>query len=73
MGEMKMNQKIPKDNDLGITVKNWLGKKLCKHENQQTFIEHTPNISGEPQHRICKDCGKEIYSIFARYEGNGYK
>jgi len=60
----------------GIKVKNPIQQFLCKHDNKEAFVYSTGgfhNLSGERRVFICKDCGLETGTYFAKYEGNGYK
>ena len=52
----------------------WIRKLFCKHEWGE-FTKDTEflNISGETRYIICKKCGKEKGSYFAKYEGMGFR
>lgn len=55
--------------------KNWIRQKKCKHEYgwyTERPILFAP-ISGETRYYICKKCGKQNGSYYARYEGGGFK
>lgn len=57
-----------------ITVKNKLGQLFCRHKNQGWYVDNSNMaISGEKRLLICRDCGKVVNEMFARYEGMGYK
>ena len=48
---------------------------ICKHRNivEYTKDEKILNLQGERRYVKCKECGKELYSYFAKYEGRGFK
>ena len=57
-----------------ITWRKPLYKRLfCKHEYQWYHDTSSFLLNGETQFRICKKCGKFGCSIFAEYEGMGFK
>jgi hypothetical protein len=63
-------------NTLGITVKGRIGQFFCKHTHAEWFVKQTTgfqSLRGEERVRICKDCGKEIGTYVAEYEGGGFK
>ncbi|GAB3062021.1 hypothetical protein ACFOU0_05955 [Salinicoccus sesuvii] len=62
---------------MGIKQKGRIGQFFCSHKNNGWFkkvgASHFSALNGERRYQICKDCGKEINSFFAKYEGNGLK
>ena len=54
-----------------------LAQWFCKHKNTGWYTKKSDSpfsaISGERRYLICEDCGKEIRSYFAEYEGMGFK
>lgn len=57
--------------------KSKLAQRFCKHKNKGWYAKKSEGpfhaISGERRYLICEDCGKEISSYFAEYEGMGFK
>lgn len=63
-------------NNLGITEKGKIGQFFCKHIHKEWYVKKESgfqSISGERRYLICKDCGKEVRTFFAEYEGMGFK
>lgn len=58
-----------------IMVKGKLGQFFCRHKNKEWFVRNSPfsSLRGERRLHICTDCGKEVGSYLAEYEGIGYK
>ena len=54
----------------GITVKGKLGQWFCKHKNKQWYKkqEMFQSLAGDTSYQICKDCGKEIDTMFIRHD-----
>lgn len=46
--------------------KSWIAQLFCKHKNTVWCRRQTPflNLRGERQYLMCRDCGKEIRSVF---------
>jgi hypothetical protein len=60
----------------GIKRKGKIGQLLCRHKNKEWFVEKGQmffSLRGETRYHICKDCGKQLGSYLAEYEGNGFK
>ncbi len=57
--------------------KNKIAQFFCRHKHTEWYTKKSNSsfsaISGERRYLICKDCGKEIRSFFAEYEGMGFK
>lgn len=57
--------------------KSKLAQRFCKHKNTGWYTKKSNSpfsaLSGERQYLICEDCGKELSSYFAKYEGMGFK
>lgn len=54
-----------------------LAQRFCKHKHTGWYNKQSDSpfsaISGERRYLICEDCGKELDSYFAEYEGMGFK
>lgn len=57
--------------------KSKIAQRFCKHKHTGWYTKKSSYpfsvISGERRCLLCEDCGKEIRSFFAEYEGMGFK
>ena len=57
--------------------KSKIAQFFCRHKHTEWYTKKSNSpfsaISGERRYLICEDCGKEIRSFFAEYEGMGFK
>lgn len=54
-----------------------LKKLFCKHKKTGWYTKNNEfkfaSLRGERRYLICEECGKELNSHLAEYEGNGFK
>lgn len=51
-------------------IKEKLKILFCKHDSCSWYTKSRQfyNLSGETQYKICDNCGKEISTIFVKYD-----
>lgn len=57
--------------------KSKFAQKFCKHKHTGWYVKKSNSpfsaLNGERRYLICEDCGKELDSYLAEYEGMGFR